>query len=310
MSRGANVVEAEGVALGASDCGPKWDGTNGDRRRPVIQAAARRSLAHRRLAGRIVQALCVLCAAMGLAPLVALLYYTVDRGLPGLSIGFLTHAPVPVGIPGGGISTAIVGSTEIVGLALVMAVPVGLMVALFLRERRGHLTGAIRFGADLLTGVPSIVIGIFAYALLVRPLHHFSNVAAAFALAVLMLPIMIRADEEAMRTVAVDLWEAGVALGARRSRVARSVVLRGALPGLVTGNLLALSRAVGETAPLLFTVAAPSFAMTLLILTDGTQPFPSAQRTAWATALILLLFVLALSCIARLVAWHLSRRAR
>jgi len=281
-----------------------------ERRRPIIQASARRSLGRRRRAGRFVQVLCVLAAAIGLAPLVALVYYTAERGLGGLSWSFLTQAPVPEGIPGGGISTAIVGTGEIVGLALVMAVPVGLMAALFLHERRGRLATAIRFGADLLTGVPSIVIGIFAYALLVRPLHHFSNLAAAFALAVLMLPIMIRADEEAMRTVAVDLWEAGVALGARRSRVARSVVLRGALPGLVTGNLLAVSRGVGETAPLLFTVAAPSFAMTMLIYTDGTQPFPAEQQTAWTTALLLLLFVLVLSGIARLVAWRLTRRAR
>ncbi len=281
-----------------------------EHRRPIIQTAARRTLKRRRLAGRLFRALCVLCAAIALAPLVALVYYTAERGLPGLSFGFLIHAPVPEGIPGGGISTAIVGSAEIVGLALLMAIPVGLFTALFLHERRGRLAGAIRFGADLLTGVPSIVIGIFAYALLVRPLHHFSNLAAAFALGVLMLPIMIRADEEAMRTVAVDLWEAGMALGARRSRVARSVVLRGALPGLVSGNLLAVSRGVGETAPLLFTVAAPSFAMTLFIYTEGTQPFPTAQQMAWATAFVLLAFVLVLSGVARLVAWHLTRKAR
>ena len=281
-----------------------------ERRRPVIQASARRSLGRRRRAGRFVQVLCVLATAIGLAPIVALVYYTAERGLGGLSWSFLTHAPVPEGIPGGGISTAIVGTGEIVGLALLMAVPVGLMTALFLHERRGRLAAAIRFGADLLTGVPSRVIGIFAYALLVRPLHHFSDLAAAFALAVLMVPIMIRADEEAMGAVAVDLWEAGVALGARRWRVARSVVLRGAFPGLVTGNLLAVSRGVGETAPLLFTVAAPSFAMTLLIYTEGTQPFPSEQQTAWSTALLLLLFVLVLSGIARLVAWRLTRRAR
>ena len=121
--------------------------------------------------------MCVLCAAIGLAPLVALVYYTAERGLPGLSLDFLTHAPVPEGVPGGGISTAIVGSAEIVGLAIVMSVPVGLMAALFLHERRGYLAGAVRFGADLLTGVPSIVIGIFAYAVLVRPLHHFSDLA-------------------------------------------------------------------------------------------------------------------------------------
>jgi phosphate transport system permease protein len=304
MNSDAGVVLLPGAAQDLDD----W--TARERRRPIIQSAARRTLHRRRLAGRLVQALCVLCAAIGVAPLVALVYYTVERGLPGLSFGFLIHAPVPEGIPGGGISTAIAGTAEIIGLALVMAIPVGLMAALFLHERRGHLAGAIRFGADLLTGVPSIVIGIFAYALLVRPLHHFSDLAASFALAVLMLPIMIRADEEAMRTVAADLWEAGVALGARRSRVARSVVLRGALPGLVTGNLLAVSRGVGETAPLLFTVAAPTFAMTLLIYTEGTQPFPSDQQTAWATAFVLLLFVLVLSAVARVVAWRLTRRAR
>jgi len=301
MSSDAGVIQL-------ADAGADWSAR--EKRRPVIQAAARRTLRRRRAAGKAVQTLCVLCAAIALAPLVALVYYTAERGLSGLSFGFLIHAPVPEGVPGGGISTAITGTGEIVGLALVMAIPVGLMTALFLHERRGHLASFIRFGADLLTGVPSIVIGIFAYALLVRPLHHFSNLAAAFALVVLMLPIMIRADEEAMRTVAVDLWEAGVALGARRSRVARSVVLRGALPGLVTGNLLAISRGVGETAPLLFTVAAPTFAMTLLIYTEGTQPFPADQQTAWATALVLLLFVLALSGAARLVAWHLTRRAR
>ena len=302
-------VPGAGTAVGgAGEATTSWEARA--RRRPVIQAAARRTLSRRRRSGRLVQSLCVLCAAVGLAPLVALVYYTAERGLPGLSLGFLFHAPVPEGIPGGGISTAIAGSAEIVGLALVMAVPVGLLTALFLHEHRGRFAAALRFGADLLTGVPSIVIGIFAYALLVRPLHHFSNLAAAFALAVLMLPIMIRANEEAMRAVAVDLWEAGVALGARKSRVARSVVLRGALPGLVSGNLLAISRGVGETAPLLFTVAAPSFAMTLLIYTDGTQPFPSDQATAWATALVLLLFVLVLSGVSRVVGWHLTRRAR
>jgi phosphate transport system permease protein len=310
MNRAAATVAAAGPATDLDDSRASWDRETVERRRRVIQATARRTLGRRRLAGRIIQGLCVLCAAIGLVPLVALFFYVAERGVSGLSVGFLTHAPVPEGVPGGGISTAIVGTAGIVGLALVMAIPVALIAALFLHERGGHLASWIRFGADVLTGVPSIVIGIFAYALIVRPLHHFSNVAASFALAVLMLPIMIRADEEAMRTVAVDLWEAGLALGARRSRVARSVVLRGALPGLVTGNLLAVARAVGETAPLLFTVAAPTLAMTLLILTDGTQPFPDVQQTAWTTAFVLLVFVLVLSTAARLVAWRLTRRAR
>lgn len=279
-------------------------------RRAVIRAASSRSLRRRRLRGSLAQALCVLALLIALAPLVALFYYTTARGVRGLSAGFLVNPPTPPGVPGGGISTAIAGSLEIVGLALAMAVPAALAGALFLYERRGRIASAIRFSADVLTGVPSIVIGIFAYALLVRPLHHFSSLAASFALAVLMLPIMIRANEEAMRSVAIDLWEAGVALGATASRVARSVVLRGALPGLVTGNLLALARGVGETAPLLFTVATPAAAMTLVIFTQGTQAFTAAQQTAWSTAFVLLVLVLMLSVGARVVAWRLNRRTR
>jgi len=259
--------------------------------------------------GRVFQGLCVVAMVAAVAPLVALVYYTVTRGVSTLSWAFLTHAPTPPFIPGGGISTAITGTAEIVGLAIVLAIPISLLAALFLFERSGKLAAALRFSADVLTGVPSIIIGIFAYAVLVLPLHQFSTLAASFALAMLMLPIMIRADEEAMRTIALDLWEAGIALGARRGRVARSVVLRGALPDLVTGNLLAIARAAGETAPLLFTLATPLAAMTLLIYTDGTAAFPSAQRTAWATALVLLSFVLLLSVAARLVAWRISRRA-
>ena len=223
--------------------------------------------------------------------------------------GFLTHAPAPAGIPGGGISTAIAGTAKIVGLALVHGDPGSVCSPRSSSSRAGAAwPAALRFSADVLTGVPSIVIGIFAYAVLVRPLHHFCILAAAFALAVLMLPIMIRADEEAMRTVALDLWEAGVALGARRGRVARSVVLRGALPGLVTGNLLAIARAIGETAPLLFTLATP-FAHDAAHLHRRDSAIRSRQQTAWATALVLLAFVLVLSVAAKLAAWRISRRA-
>jgi phosphate transport system permease protein len=213
-------------------------------------------------------------------------------------------------VPGGGISTAIAGTARTVGLALLFAAPAGLLTALFLFERTGRVSGALRFSADVLSGVPSIIIGIFAFEVLVRPMHRPSTLAAAVALAVLMLPIMVRASEEAIRSVAVDLQEAGAALGAPRSRVVRSVVLRGSLPGLISGNLLALARVTGETAPLLFTLAAPTLAMSLLIYTDGTEPFPSVQQEAWATAFVLLAAVLALSALARAAAWSLTRRAR
>ena len=268
------------------------------------------TLARRRRWGRSAQSMCMLALALAASPLVALVVYTVARAAPALSFGLLVHPVTPAFVPGGGISTAIAGTAKTVGVALVMAAPIGLLCALYLYERAGRLSGSLRFSADVLSGVPSIVIGIFAYEVVVRPMHHASGLAASIALAILMLPIMVRADEEAIRSVPVDLQEAGAALGAPRWRVVRRVVLRGSLPGLVAGNLLALARSIGETAPLLFTLASPTFAMTLLIYTDGEQPYASSQQTAWATALVLLSAVLALSILARIIAWSLTRRAR
>jgi phosphate transport system permease protein len=288
-------------------------------RRELIRTTSAKSLARRRLAGRVTVALCAVAVAISLAPLVALAGYTTSRGIHALSVDFFTKIPTPAGIPGGGISNAIVGSLIIVGLASLMAVPVGIVTALFLLERRGRIAGTIRFTADVLTGVPSIAIGIFAYAVVVVPFAHPSALAGSFALAVLMLPIIIRSSESAMRAVPRTEWEAGLALGVRRGRVVRSIVLRGALPGLVTGNLLALARAVGETAPLLFTTGSvlfavnptqPTAAMPLDIYSLGTSPFPSDQQTAWGAAFVLLVFVLILSIVARLVAGRLNRQAR
>jgi phosphate transport system permease protein len=276
------------------------------------------------MVGNVGRGACIAALALALVPLVALVVYTVARGAPGVSVAFFTQLPTPADVPGlppGGISNAIVGTLIIVGLAAAMAVPSGLGVALFLVERRGRLAGAIRFVADVMTGIPSIAIGVVAYALIVVPSHSYSGLSASFALAVLMLPIMIRANEVAMRTVPDDLKEAGLALGVRKSRVARSVVLRGALGGVVSGNLLALARAVGETAPLLFTTLGgtmlmatnplqPMAAMPLSIFTNATQPQSSLQTTAWATALVLLIFVVVLSIIGRSLASYLNRHAR
>jgi phosphate transport system permease protein len=276
----------------------------------AASGAAEASLPRRLVSGTLAKVVCIVALVAAIAPLIALGWYTVTRALPALSLGFLVHPVVPFGVPGGGISTAIAGTARTVGLALLFAAPAGLLTALFLFERTGRVSGALRFSADVLSGVPSIIIGIFAFEVLVRPMHRPSTLAAAVALAVLMLPIMVRASEEAIRSVAVDLQEAGAALGAPRSRVVRSVVLRGSLPGLISGNLLALARVTGETAPLLFTLAAPTLAMSLLIYTDGTEPFPSVQQEAWATAFVLLAAVLALSALARAAAWSLTRRAR
>lgn len=299
------TVATQGVGAGAT---PQHEA-------PTALVAALPARPHstlrRRLAlGGLAQGLCGLCLVVAAAPIVALVVYTVKRAAPGLSFGLLVHPVTPAFVPGGGISTAIAGSARTVGLALIMAAPVGLLTALYLYERAGRFAGLLRFCADVLSGVPSIVIGIFAFETVVRPMHHASGLAASIALAVLMLPIMVRADEEAIRSVSVDLQEAGSALGAPRWRVVRSVVLRGSLPGLVAGNLLALARSIGETAPLLFTLASPSFALTFLIFNDGNQPYPAQQQLAWAAALVLLTAVLVLSASARTIAWSLTRRAR
>ncbi|HXW34605.1 MAG TPA: phosphate ABC transporter permease PstA [Acidimicrobiales bacterium] len=292
------------------------------RRREAVRERSLRTLRRRRLLGRVANGACAGALALSLVPLVALGYYLIERGMHALSWDFFVHDPTPAGIPGGGIADAIAGTLVVIGVAMAIAIPVALLVALFLVDRSGPVAGALRFSADVLTGVPSIALGIFAYALIVTRMHHFSAFAGSFALAVLMLPIMIRADEEAMRTVAVDLWEAGMALGARRSRVIRSVVLREALPGLVTGNLLAIARGIGETAPILFVIGGgltgsvnwnpfnQTSAMPVTIFGDGTQAFPAAQLTAWGTALVLVALVLVLSIVARIVAARLTRHAR
>jgi phosphate transport system permease protein len=288
-------------------------------RRTMIQASARNTLKRRRSVALGIRILFGACMVLTLVPLVALVAYVTKRGIGAMSVAFFTHVPTPEGIPGGGISNAIIGSLIINGLALVIAMPIGLLVSLFLVERRGPVANAIRFGADILSGLPSILIGLFAYSIIV--VHtHFSAYSASVALAVLMLPIMIRGDEEAMRTIPSELWEAGLALGARQSRVVRSVIVRGAIPGLVTANLLALARAVGETAPLLFTTIGsqvfslslnqPMNAIPLVITQDGTTASAQLLQAAWGAAFVLMVAVLLLSIVGRLFAGRLTRKSR
>jgi len=290
-------------------------------RRTVIIDTAAQSLRRRHAVGQMMRLVSFTALVITLAPLGLLLGYVCYRGVGALSVNFFTGLPTPEGIPGGGISNALVGTLIIDGLAVAMAVPIGLMVALFLVERIGKLATVLRFGADILTGLPTILIGLFVFSILVQPLKHFSAIAASIALGVVMLPIMVRASEEALRTVPDDLWDAGMALGARQSRVVRSVVVRSALPGLVTGNLLALSRAVGETAPILFTVSVFSYSMNTsplgpmntlpyVIWLDAQSAFKDVQQQAWGAAFVLLTIVLMLAIVGRVVAGRLTRQAR
>jgi phosphate transport system permease protein len=296
------------------------DARAAERRRVILDTAAR-SLRRRHAVGRGMRTVCMAAFVVTLAPLGLLVGYVTYRGVGAMSVNFFTHLPTPEGIPGGGISNALVGTGIIDGVALVMAVPLGLLVAIFLVERRGRVAAALRFGADILTGLPTILIGLFVFSILVQPLKHFSAIAASIALGIIMLPIMVRASEEALRTVPEDLWEAGMALGARQSRVVRSVVVRTALPGLVTGNLLALSRAVGETAPILFTVSLFSYTMNTsplqpmntlpyVIFLDAQSAFKDLQQQAWGAAFVLLAVVLVLAIGGRVVAGRLTRRAQ
>jgi len=288
-------------------------------RRELIQVSARSTLKRRRAAALSIRIIFGAAMVLTLIPLAFLIGYVTKRGIGALSVAFFTHTPTPEGIPGGGISNAIVGSLIINGLALVIAMPIGLLVALFLIERRGPIANTIRFGADVLSGLPSILIGLFAYAVIV--VHtHFSAYSASVALSVLMLPIMIRGNEEAMRTVPNELWEAGLALGARQSRVVRSVIVRGSIPGLVTANLLALARAVGETAPLLFTTIftqqfilslnQPMNAIPFVIFFDGQSASKDLQQDAWGAAFVLMVGVLLLSIVGRIFAARLTRNSR
>jgi phosphate transport system permease protein len=262
--------------------------------------------------------LCGLSVAVALVPVVLVLFFILGRGVDALNLDFFTQMPKPVGEVGGGMANAIVGSLMIVGMGGALAVPLGLLAGVFLSEYpRTRMAGACRFAADVLTGVPSIAIGIFAYGVAVLPFKRFSALAGAVALAVMMVPIVARTSEEMLRLVPASLREGAMALGATRRRAMFSVLLPAALPGVLTGILVALARIAGETAPLLFTSfnnrfwstdpTKPMASLTVQIYTYAISPYDDWHRQAWAAAAVLVLLVLALSVVARLATRRLER---
>jgi phosphate transport system permease protein len=272
---------------------------NRNRRRQVINLGAR--------------ALVLVAAVAALIPLLLVLSYTVSKGLPAAqSLDFFLNNERPVGIPGAGVAHALVGTLILVGLASLLAIPVGIMSGVYLAEY-GHARWAyyVRLASDVLVGTPSIAIGLFAYALLVAPLHHFSGFSGAFALAVLMLPVVIRTTEGAIALIPATLREAGLALGLPRWRVALQLILPAATPGVVTGALLAVARAAGETAPLLFTAFGNNrfsldptnaiSALPLVVFHFALTPYPSLQQQAWGAALVLVVVVLITNLLSRFV---------
>jgi len=257
-------------------------------------------------------ALTCIAAALAIVPLIALLLYLLKQGASALSIDFFTNMPKPVGDAGGGMANAIVGTLILIAIASGVGLPVGIGAGLYLAERRGtRLANLVRFLADVLNGLPSIVMGIFAWQFLVRPIGHFSALAAGAALGAMLVPLVTRTTEEMVRTVPNALREAALALGYPRWRTSLVVVLRTALAGIVTGALVAIARIAGETAPLLFTALGSDFwstrltqpiaALPLQIFTYAISPYDEWHAQAWAGALVLIAIVLVISVVSRYV---------
>ena len=256
----------------------------------------------RKIANHVAEGLAVLATIAVLFPLVLVFGYLVTKGITSLNLEFFTHLPKPVGEVGGGMANAIVGTMILIGLACVFGIPVGVMTGIYLAEYGQNRFGwTVRFFADVLTGVPSIVIGIYAYTLVVLPMKGFSAYAGSIALAVLMLPIVARTTEEMVRLVPVSLREASLALGVPAWRTTLRVVLRTARGGIITGIMLAIARVAGETAPLLFTafgnqywnsgLRGPISSLPVQIYTYAISPFDDWHRQAWAGALVLLALI-------------------
>lgn len=276
---------------------------------------------YRKLKSDFMMSLTVIATLMTLCPLFLVVGYLLYKGASSLSFDFFTHMPKPVGEAGGGMANAIVGTFELVALACLVGVPIGVGSGLYVAEHRGTaVANAVRFAADVLMGVPSIVVGIFAYAVVVRPMGGFSTIAGACALAVIMIPLVTRTTEEMVLLVPHELREASLALGVPRWRTTLSVVVRTALGGIATGVILAIARIAGETAPLLFTafgnrfwstsLTSPIASLTVQVYTYAISPFADWQRQAWAGALVLTGIVLALELGVRWVTGATARAPR
>jgi len=259
---------------------------------------------------RFFRGLCLVAAVVAIVPLFAVISFVVVNGISALSIDLLTKAPKAAGI-GGGALASILGSLQLVGLATIIAVPFGVLAAVYTSEFGDRRSAAIiRFAADVMVGIPSILMGIFVFTFLVLPFRQFNAFAGSVALALLMVPIIMRTTEEIIRLVPSSLREASLALGVPAWRTVLSIVLRTGLGGILTGIMLAVARAFGETAPLLFTALGsrlvnigsfdrPMDSLPLFVYTNARQPIKALNEQAWGAALLLLLFVLTINILVR-----------
>ncbi|MEX2152089.1 MAG: phosphate ABC transporter permease PstA [Gemmatimonadaceae bacterium] len=268
------------------------------------------TILRRRIVNGIMTGVVAVAALITTLPLLFILFHLVREGASSLSADFFTEMPKPPGESGGGMANAIVGTLILIGIACAIGLPIGIGAGLYLAEfRKTKLADVVRFLADVLNGLPSIVLGIFAWQFLVKPLGHFSALAGGVALAAMMIPMITRTTEEMVRLVPTSLREAAMALGYSRARTGLTVVLRTATAGIVTGVLVAVARIAGETAPLLFTAFGNTFwsvqldqpiaAMPLQIFAYAISPYDDWRRLAWAGALVLIVLVFLISVAAR-----------
>jgi phosphate transport system permease protein len=272
-------------------------------------AAARRVDRMRRATSAIMTTLTGLCTVLAVGILLIILSYIAYRGIGSLNFRFLVDSPRPVG-EGGGIGNAILGSMVLLALSSAFGLPLGISVGIFLSEvGTGRFTSAVRFIIDTLTGIPSIVTGVFVYAILVLPMSHFSAFAGGVALALIMIPIVARTTEEMLKLVPHSLREGALALGAPQWRVTLGVVLPAAASGIATGAMLAIARVSGETAPLLFTAFGSRFfnyyldqpiaSLTVQIYNYAISPYDEWHAQAWAATLVLMTLILGINIIVR-----------
>ena len=276
---------------------------------------------------------------LALVPLVWIVLYVVKQGLQGLNLAFFTRLPATLGQLNGGVVNAIEGTILVTGVAILISVPIGVLAAFYAARNPNAALGiAVRFGTDVLSGVPSIVVGLFGYALIVKPQGHYSALAGGVAISIIMVPTIIRTSEEMLKLVPGTLREASLGLGAPEWRTALNIILPAALSGVVTGIILAIARGVGETAPLLFTVLGndrfeigqiirsgiqgsqsvgqiaggvleqPTDTLTLLMYRYSQQPYPERVQQAWTMAMVVMVFVLLANVAARLVVYWQQRR--
>lgn len=257
-------------------------------------------------------ALTLLSAIAVLIPLFLIIQYVLLQGAKSINLDFFTQLPKPVGETGGGMKHAIMGTLYIVSLGALIAIPIGVTCGVYLSEfRKSKLSKTLKLTVDLMSGIPSIVIGIFAYLVVVVPLKSFSALAGGIALSIIMLPIIIKTSEEILKLVPDHIREAGLALGLPRWKVILFIVLKGSVSNLLTGIILAISRASGETAPLLFTafgnmyisyqINEPMASLPVQIYTYAISPFKDWQQQAWAGAFVLMVLILTMNLFARFV---------